>query len=51
MPCRMPSHVFDVDDATAERLTRRTIRRRKERTAAVTALVVLTAILSFAAIF
>lgn len=29
MPCRMPSHVFEVDEATAERLTRLAIRRRK----------------------
>lgn len=51
MPCNIPAHIFDIDDATAERLTRRSIRRRQERTAAVTALVVFAAILSFAAIF
>ena len=29
MPCKIPSHIFDIDDATAERLTRIAIRRRK----------------------
>lgn len=33
MPCKLPSHIFEVDDATALRLSDLTIRRRK--TAAV----------------
>lgn len=44
MPCNIPAHIFDIDEATAERLTRQTIRRRNGRTIAVVALVVSTAI-------
>ena len=51
MPCNIPAHIFDLDDATAERLTRHTIRRRQERAAAVIILAVFVAIFSFAAIF
>ena len=29
MPCRMPAHVFEVDDSTAERLTLLAVRRRR----------------------
>jgi hypothetical protein len=33
MPCKIPSHILDIDEATAERLARRIILRR--RTAAL----------------
>lgn len=29
MPCKLPPHIFEVDDATAQRLTELTIRRRR----------------------
>lgn len=29
MPCKIPSHIFDIDEATAERLTRRIILQRR----------------------
>lgn len=29
MPCRIPSHIFDLDEATADRLTGLAVRRRR----------------------
>lgn len=29
MPCKIPSHIFDIDEATAERLSRRIILQRR----------------------
>lgn len=28
MPCKIPAHIFDIDEATAERIERRIIQRR-----------------------
>jgi hypothetical protein len=31
MPCNIPAHIFDIDEATAERLALYNIRRRRLR--------------------
>lgn len=29
MPCRIPSHIYDIDQTSADRLWRRVVRRRR----------------------
>lgn len=50
MPYRIPAHIFDLDKATAERLTRLAIRRRNGRTAFAAALVAIVALAAFSAV-
>lgn len=43
MPCRIPSHIFDIDEATAERLTKMNIRKRLLQRMIVLALILVPA--------
>ena len=48
MPCNIPAYIFDIDEATAERLALYNIRRRRRRRLAVLAALAGTAALCLA---